>query len=154
MKMSKYGLELLLSSVKEDLNQPSDVTFVLLHWIFTSTKEFGCVGLGENFGESDSQPSEQLPSQWNQNNKDDNGGAIYITKYRQTSSNQKYVLKMIFSVGTTWQIILCRTGDDKTVHMSIDIGNEVNDIVPPVCITGVVTYLFKDLDKVRHFLIR
>ena len=144
--MGKYGLELLLSSVEGVVNQPADVTFALLHWVFTSSKEFGCVGLGENFGETDSPPSELLPSQWNKNNKDEGEGAFYITKYRQESSNQKYVLKMIFSVGTSWQIILCRTGDDKTVHISIDVANEVEDIPK---------YPFKDgrMDTVRYFLI-
>lgn len=138
--MEKYGLELLFGSVNHELNQPSDVVFVLLHWIVTSDKGFKCVGIGENFGETDAKPTEFLPSKWNENNEKEGEGHFYMTKYRQSPSNEKYVLKMVFSAGTMWQILLCRTGDDKIVSMSIEIDKEVSDLSKGVS-------AFKDVDK-------
>ena len=122
--MNKYGLELVLSSVKKESNQPSDAVFALVHWILTSTRKFGCVGTGETFGENDTAPSELLSADWNKSNQEESG-AFYTVRYRQTDTNQKFVLKMIYSVGTTWQVLLCRTGDDKTVSMSVNVENEV-----------------------------
>ena len=141
--MNKFGLELVLELVKSSLSQPSDAVFALVHWLVTSSQKFGCVGTGENFSDSDSQPSEVLPNDWNRSNKDDNG-PFYSVRYRQKDSNQKYVVKMVFSIGTTWQLILCRTGDDKTVSMSINVEDEVSDS------DG---YPFKDLDKVNIFIL-
>jgi len=135
--MNKFGLELVLELVKSSLSQPSDAVFALVHWLVTSSQKFGCVGTGENFSDSDSQPSEVLPNDWNRSNKDDNG-PFYSVRYRQKNSNQKYVVKMVFSIGTTWQLILCRTGDDKTVSMSINVEDEVSD---------TDGYPFKDVDK-------
>ena len=140
--MNKFGLELVLELVKSSLSQPSDAVFALVHWLVTSSQKFGCVGTGENFSDSDSQPSEVLPNDWNRSNKDDNG-PFYSVRYRQKDSNQKYVVKMVFSIGTTWQLILCRTGDDKTVSMSINVEDEVSD---------TDGYPFKDVNKVNIFV--
>ena len=142
--MNKLGLELVLESIKSSINQPSDAVFALVHWLLTSSKNFGCVGTGENFSDADSQPSEVLSSNWNQNNRDENG-AFYSIRYRQKDSNQKYVLKMVFSLVDTWQLILCRTGDDKTVSISINVENEVSN---------TDGYPFKDVDQVieRHII--
>ena len=122
--MNKYGLELVLASIKESANQPSDTLFALVHWFLSSSKKFGCVGTGENFGENDTPPSELLSTDWNKRNQDESG-AHYTVRYRQRDTNQKFVLKMIHSIGTTWQLVLCRTGDDKTVSMSVNVETEV-----------------------------
>jgi len=135
--MNKFGLELVLESVKSSIDQPSDAVFALVHWLLTSSKNFGCVGTGENYSASDLQPSEVLSTDWNKSNKEENG-PFYSVRYRQKDSNQKYVLKMVFSLGDTWQLILCRTGDDKTVSMSINVDNEVSN---------TDGYPFKDVDK-------
>ena len=137
--MTKYGLELVLKQAKP--NQPSDVVFAVVHWVLTSGKKFGSVGIGENFDASDSQPSELLPINWNIKNNEENG-PYYVVRYRQKETNQKYVLKMVHSAGVMWQIILCRCGDDKMASMSADISKEVSDS------DG---FPFKDLDKVCIF---
>ena len=136
--MNKYGLELVLTSIKESINQPSDAIFALVHWFLSSSKKFGCVGTGESFGENDTHPSELLSTDWNKCNHDESG-AFYIVRYRQRDTNQKFVFKMIHSVGTTWQLLLCRTGDDKTVSMSINVDSEV---------VNEDGYPFNDVDKV------
>ena len=139
--MNKFGLELLLAIIKDKypLNQPSDAVFALIHWLLTSTKKFGCVGNGETFSTSDlQQPSELLPEDWNSNNKNPDG-PYYTVRYRQMESNQKFVLKKVFSIGSTWQITLCRIGDDKVVLMSIEVANEVTD---------TDGYPFKNIDQV------
>ena len=136
--MNKFGLELVRESVKASSNQPSDAVFALVHWLLTSSKQFGCVGTGEHFSDNDLQPSEVLSQGWNKSNKDENG-PFYSVRYRQKDSNQKFVLKMVFSLGTTWQLVLCRTGDDKTVSMSINVENEVSE---------TDGYPYQDVDKV------
>ena len=68
--MNKYGLELVLVSIKESVNQPSDTIFALVHWFLSSSKKFGCVGTGEHFGENDTPPSELLSTDYNKYNQD------------------------------------------------------------------------------------
>ena len=138
--MNKFGLESFLAlAARTPWNQPSDAIYVLIHWLLSSSKDFQCVGIGEKFGESESEASEVLPNEWNKKNKDENG-ALYVLKYRQKGTGQKYVIKMIHSVGSTWQIILCREGDDKQASMTIDVNNEVAD---------TEGYPFKNVDKVH-----
>ena len=138
--MNKFGLESFLAlAAKTPWDQPSDAIFVLVHWQLSSSKDFRCVGIGDKFGESESDPSELLPDGWNKRAKDEDG-ALYVLKYRQHGTGQKYVIKMVHSVGSTWQILLCREGDDRQASVTVDVHNEVED---------APGYPFKNIDKVR-----
>ena len=137
--MTKFGLELVLAiAAKTPWNQPSDAVLLLVHWLLASDQNLGCVGIGDSFGDDDTKPSELLPSDWNKKNRDENG-AHYILKYRNNITKQKYVLKMVHSVGGTWQVILYRVGDDKQSNITVDVNSEVTDIEG---------YPFKNVDQV------
>ena len=113
----KFGLELVQNSVSNQTKNGSDAVVVLAHWRLL-IEGLRCCGEGEVFSsESDSKPSELLPSNWNSN------PDVYQLKYRHRTTNEKFVLKAV-PVESQLTAILMRVGDEKTQEMNIDLNSE------------------------------
>ncbi len=121
---TNFGWDLVLGSVKADIQGPNDVLVAFVHWKLLS-RGLRVAGLGEHFtaGE-DTTLSELLPDEWNKDQ------SSYVLRYRMAGKEaDKYVLRALAADGDlvvslirfadevvhTWTAVVSDSVDGKTL---------------------------------------
>ncbi|XP_022101501.1 proteasome inhibitor PI31 subunit-like [Acanthaster planci] len=129
------GLELLYTSVKNQIRSQYDALVCCLHWNMVHSG-FKCVGLGE---EASGQKSELLPSAWNEGTCD-----VYTLRYQPIEGTDFYLLKVI-RMDDTLLVHLLREKDERVSNLSLETSEyvEVDNL-------GDFNRMFKNIDKLQQ----